>query len=160
MKNKMMLWALAIVTTILSGCATGSLTDTTYTAAPLKADQALIYIYRPSHFYLSASPDVPVFSINETEVGPLQYTGYYATYTAPGTANVSFTYNGLFGTSLFQIKKEVKLEAQANNEYYVKLEVRKVGIADWDLFLVQTDKNTAQAELAPLRLMAPNFSLK
>lgn len=56
---------------LLLGCATGQLTDVSFSALPSQANKAVVYIYRPPTAANSLNPDVPMFSVNGQKVGPL-----------------------------------------------------------------------------------------
>jgi len=118
----MKLFLSVLLCSTLFGCATGHLTENTFTKLPADNQHAQIYIYRPAIPTNSMNPDVPVFFVNDTKVGPLQMSGYYSYVSAPGPTEVPMTYNGLFGTSFLQIKKNITFTTEAGKIYFVRLD--------------------------------------
>lgn len=133
----------------------GSLSGIPFSDAKVENDKALVYIYRPEAQGNSLNPDIPFFYMNEKRIGPLRMSGYYFESANPGPVEVYFTYNGLLGSSLFQITQKFYMSVEAGKTYFIAL--KAAGMLGKEYTLKLMPNAIGEQQIKGMELMRPTL---
>lgn len=123
---------------LLLSLATGCAVTSSFQKAPIDADKALVYVFRPESIF--ARGEMFKLEVNGSMQGMLLNNSYLPVYVNPGDVTVAVFQNSLIAKPLLA---DLTLKTEAGSTYYVKV---KPGLA-WTVEVLQLDSEQGAEEI-------------